>query len=309
MPRQKLKSEFLKNIGICGYELIPIPADASFRTYDRIKVGDKNYILMDSPPEYYDTKPFIDIAQLLKNHSMPAPEIYHVDSEHGFLVLEDFGSTSIKDHLTQNPDKRREIYLRIIELLAEIQKIPSHHLPIHSVEDMLRGMEVFTDWYVPFKTGKAMDANAKDDFLAQWRDALTDLPSIKTLALRDFHAENLMLMNNTVGLLDFQDATQSHPAYDLVSLLEDARYEVPSDLAQEMIDHYLALNPEMNSDEFLRAYEVLGAQRNSRILGVFARKAMRDGARQYLDLIPRVLRYLEVNNMNLLLKGYIAKAV
>lgn len=306
MPRQKLKLEFLQSIGMIDYELIPIPADASFRTYDRINLGGQNYILMNSPPEHYNTKPFIDIAHLLKQHSMPAPEIYHIDSENGFLLLEDFGSISIKEHLVQNQHKQREIYAKVVELLAEVQKIPAHHLPPHSLEDMLKGVEVFADWYVPFKTGKAMEPRVKDDFLAQWREALSELPEAKVLALRDFHVENLMLATGgVVGLLDFQDATLSHPAYDLVSLLEDARYEVTKDIADGMIDHYLAIHPDMNRKEFLRAYSILGAQRNSRILGVFARKAMRDGARQYLELIPLVLRYLEANEMKSLLKFYI----
>lgn len=305
MPRQKLKLEFLKNAGLIGYELTPLPADASFRTYERINVEGKNYILMNSPPEHYDTAPFIDIAQLLKNHSLPAPEIYYVDSKNGFLLLEDFGVTSIKDHLNKNPDRHRETYTRIINLLAEIQKIPARHLQSHYVEDMLKGIEVFTDWYVPFKTSKAMNPEAKAEFLEEWRGILSGLPEEKVLALRDFHVENLMYMDDIVGLLDFQDATLSHPAYDLVSLLEDARYDVPKEIAQDMMELYLSLHPEMDRKEFLGAYEILSVQRNSRILGVFARKAVRDGALQYLDFIPRVLGYLESNKRSILLKNYL----
>lgn len=304
--RQKLKTDFLKNIGITDFDLSPIPADASFRTYDRLTAKGKSYILMNSPLEHYNIQPFVDVARLLIKHSMPAPEIYHIDYENGFLVLEDFGNISIKTHLAQNQGQCREIYEQIVNILVEVQKIPAHSLPQHSVDEMLKGIEAFADWYVPFKTGKVMEPRAKDDFLAKWNEVLARLPELRVLGLRDFHVENLMLVNNNaIGLLDFQDATQSHPAYDLVSLLEDARYSVPENIAENMIEHYLVSSPKMNRKEFLQAYAILGIQRNSRILGVFARKAIRDGARQYLDLMPLVLKYIKANEMRYMLKDYL----
>jgi aminoglycoside/choline kinase family phosphotransferase len=292
--RNELKLNFLKSANLLGYELNPIPADASFRTYDRVKIKDKNLILMNSPPEHYSLTPFIEIAELLRKHNLPAPEIFHIDSDNGFMLLEDFGGTSVKDFVLQSPHMQRDIYKKIIELLVDIQKVGAMHLAHHTTEVMLSGLEVFADWYAPFKTGAEMTEVAKEEYLEKWRNILNKLPNEgRVLSLRDFHIENLMHRGDSIGLLDFQDATLGSPAYDLVSLLEDARCDVPLELAQEMIDYYLSLSLGLDREEFMQAYSILGAQRNSRILGYFARKAKRDGATKYLEFIPRTLKYLE----------------
>jgi aminoglycoside/choline kinase family phosphotransferase len=114
-----------------------------------------------------------------------------------------------------------------------------------------------------------------------------------------------MYLGSAIGLLDFQDATLSHPAYDLVSLLQDARYDVPDELASNMFNYYLSLHPEYEAEDFKQDYNILGFQRNCRILGVFARKAVRDNAQQYLALMPTVIRYLKSNKFSGLLKDYI----
>ncbi len=297
--RHHLKLKFLKNTNLKDFELHPIPADASFRTYDRVRTSDGDFMLMNSPKEHYSLTPFIEITKLLRSHNLPAPEIYHIDDENGFLLIEDFGSVSIKDLLIESSHMETEIYSKIIDLLTDIQKIPADHLEHHSLDVMLEGLEVFADWYIPFKTGNPMSIEAKREYLEQWRRILCSLPESRTLVLRDFHVENLMHApgkdGHKIGILDFQDASMGNPAYDLVSLLQDARYDVSLESAKKMIDYYLTLHPEVDRDKFLGWYNILGAQRNSRILGYFARKAKRDGAMKYLEFMPRVLRYLEQN--------------
>jgi aminoglycoside/choline kinase family phosphotransferase len=302
--RHNLKLQFLKSTDLGDHELHPVPADASFRTYDRVKTQRGDFILMNSPPEHYSLTPFIKIAGLLRSHNLPAPEIYHIDHDNGFMILEDFGAMSVKDLMIQSPQLQREVYIKIIELLADVQKIPASHLGPHSTEMMLSGLEVFVDWYIPFKTGSPMAPEAKIDYLEKWCECLDKLPSAwRVLSLRDFHIENLMYIDGKIGLLDFQEATFGFPAYDLVSLLEDARHDVPKDLADEMIDYYLGLHPKIDREEFLMSYSILGAQRNSRILGYFARKAMRDGAAKYLEFMPRVIGYLERDLSHPVLEG------
>ncbi len=295
--RQKLKSSFLETSGLKDYKLISLPLDASFRSYDRVQTEDKSFILMDAPPEKESTKTFVEIARLLSFHDFRAPEIFHIDSDNGFLLLEDFGHVRIKDRLLESPESQEEIYEDVIRLLSDMQKkVKADHLNEQSLDLLVSGIETYVDWYFAFE-GKELSDVEKDRYLEKWYDLLSALPDLgQVIVLRDFHVENLMhIAEGEIGILDFQDAVVGHPAYDLVSVLQDARHEVSEDLEQKMLDLYLQLNPHLDKEQFLFSYNILGAQRNSRILGVFARKALRDGQDKYLELMPRVQNYLDRN--------------
>lgn len=295
--RQKLKSLFLEKARLGGYQLMPLPMDASFRSYDRVESGGKTFILMDSPPDKESTKSFVEVAQLLLKHNFKAPQIFHIDEENGFLLLEDFGNVRIKDELIAKSAQEEAIYLSIINLLSRLQQnVKADDLPQQSEAILLAGIETYLDWYCRLKDQDLLKED-RESYLARWRYLLSTLPDLgKVIVLRDFHVENLMsLPSGDIGILDFQDAACGHPAYDLVSLLQDARYDVPLALEQKMIDLYLELNPDFDREQFLASYNILGAQRNLRILGVFARKALRDNQNKYLELLPRVEGYLARN--------------
>ncbi len=295
--RQKLKSSFLEKAKLGEYQLIPLPMDASFRSYDRVRSEGQTFILMDSPPDKESTKSFIEVAQLLLKHNFKAPQIIHIDEENGFLLLEDFGHVRIKDELIAKSAQEEAIYLSIINLLSGLQQnVNAEALPSQSEALLLAGIETYLDWYCVLKEQELSSAD-RANYLSKWQNLLSTLPDLgRVIVLRDFHVENLMsLPDGEIGVLDFQDAAHGHPAYDLVSLLQDARYQVSLKLEQKMLDAYLVLNPGLNREQFITSYNILGAQRNLRILGVFARKALRDNQNKYLELLPRVEGYLARN--------------
>ena len=163
---------------------------------------------------------------------------------------------------------------------------------------MLKELEIFTDYYV------AISTENKNTYLNIWTDLLKALPNLgSVITLRDYHVQNLMHLTDrqgiqSLGILDFQDAVIGSPIYDIVSILEDAREDVDFNFAQEIFEYYLDQMPHINRDDAYLAYDILGAQRNIRILGVFARKKIRDGSDNYLHLIPRVLGYVERDLQN-----------
>lgn len=302
--RAELKNNFLISFfKDKQFQLYPLLPDASFRTYDRIICGSNSFILMNSPPTHYQLEPFIKIGQFLLATGFSAPQIYHTDEVNGFLLLEDFGNTTIAEYLLikNNPQITLQIYKKIINLLSQLQyTIPPVYLDFYSDELLLQELEIYTDWYIPFKTGKILQHELKAEFWAIWNQIISEQPNIKqSIILRDYHVKNMMLLDrqgvNSIGLLDFQDAIIGSPLYDLVSVLQDARFELSNNFSSKCLDYYLEINPHLDKREAHLSYHILGAQRNSRILGVFAKKAMDDNQPNYLQYIPRVLGYLENN--------------
>lgn len=292
--RQKLKEQFLANAGLDDYQIIELPMDASLRKYYRIKKNNESFILMDCPPSYTSIIPFLNIGSLLTKNNLRNPKIFFADNENGFILMEDLGDISIKELLLNNKSSTDQIYRNIIDLLISIQKINVHsikspRLETHSTELLLSGIETYLDFYLK------LNWEEKKSYLNIWGEDLATLPDLgKVLVLRDFHVENLMSLDSSgkdIGILDFQDAIIGHPAYDLVSLLQDARYYVEDDLEEKMIDYYLNLNPNIDRNLFLYSYYLLGIQRNSRILGVFQRKIQQDNHTKYLEFIPTVQKY------------------
>lgn len=293
--------KFLKDHFKGEISLSPIPGDAGFRSYFRISPkGDKTYILMDCPPSYCSIEPFVEIANYLRSKDFLAPEIIAHDIQEGLMILEDFGDLSVKK-LLQNSvlEIKENIYYNIIDILISLsQHEPPANLRTFNNDLLLSELEVFTDWYIPFKLKRTLTEEELVEYKEIWqRILLKQKPFKNSIVLRDYHAENMMYLQqnqglNKFGLLDFQDALVGSPIYDLVSMLEDARIEVPRELALSCIK-YFAKERNLPLDDVLTNYHILGAQRNSRILGVFARKNLRDGNANYLQYMPLVLKYLD----------------
>jgi hypothetical protein len=198
----------------------------------------------------------------------------------------------MRDYLDQWPGDEREIYCGAVETLAELHRLPPGPFLDYSMAEYLREVRLFTEWYCPAQN-LYVDAAG---YTAAWEDVLRQLlPRQKpgVTVLRDYHAENIMLLGSLKkqGLLDFQDALIGHPAYDLVSLLQDARRDVSVQLEADMFDHYAKLTGA--GADFLADYARLGAQRNAKIVGIFVRLWKRDGKDRYLGMIPRVWALLE----------------
>lgn len=290
--------DFLAKHGWGGAEIRPLAGDASFRRYFRVHRGDETAVLMDAPPEHEDIGPFLRVAGHLLDRGFAPPRPLGIDREQGLLLLEDFGDARVGPYLQRDPAREGDIYESAVAILARLGSLPAPaDIPPYDDAAMSREVLLFPDWYAP-----ALEFGVdQEGYLAAWREAWADVLRVATndpvLVLRDYHADNLMVRpgRTELGLLDFQDALAGHPAYDLVSLLQDARREVPQALEEAMLSHYCTLAQVADPALFRAHYEVLGAQRNTKILGIFTRLWKRDGKPLYLSLQPRVWGYLERN--------------
>ncbi len=290
--------EFLAAHGWEGAEIRPLAGDASFRRYFRVHRDGETAVLMDAPPSHEDIGPFLSVAGYLLDRGFLPPRPLAIDREQGLLLLEDFGDDRVGPWLTRNPEREREIYESAVDTLVRIagESAPVDLAP-YDEETMTREVALFTEYYAP---ATDLECNAEQFYQAWtgvWDDILTLVESDPVIVLRDYHADNLMVLpeRSELGLLDFQDALAGHPAYDLVSLLQDARRDVSPALEEAMIDRYCERANVVDRGRFRAHYEILGAQRNTKILGIFTRLWKRDGKRNYLPLQPRVWAYLERN--------------
>jgi len=270
----------------------PLAGDASFRRYFRIRLGERSAMLMDAPPPNEDPAPFLRAAKWLDANGLRAPRILAEDAARGLVLLEDFGEVRMREYLDQWPADEAEVYQGAIDALVELHRLPPGPFLDYSLAEYQREAKLFVDWYCP-----ARDLYVDGEgYAAAWEEVLSPLlprqrPGV--VVLRDYHAENIMLLGSleNQGLLDFQDALVGHPAYDLVSLLQDARRDVSPELEAQMFDYYV--NKTGSDAEFAADYARLGAQRNAKIVGIFVRLWKRDGKPRYLDYIPRVWALLE----------------
>ena len=282
---------FLSASGWDSADVDAVPGDASFRRYFRLKHGTgKKAILMHAPPPQEDPQPFIDVTDYLRLNGFRAPEIFAADAAQGLILLEDFGDCRMREHVDAHPEEEADIYRAAVNTLVQLERAPVAHVAPYDMAAYLREVALLTDWYLP-----AMGIDADHDVYAGlWSDALgtllQDAPTCTVL--RDYHAENIMLLDDgEQGLIDYQDALAGHPAYDLVSILQDARRDVSPELEAQMLSHYAAL-AKPDYDLSLH-YALLGAQRNTKIIGIFTRLWKRDGKQRYLDFLPRMWGLLE----------------
>ncbi len=288
--------EFLARSGWAEACVEPLAGDASFRRYFRVVDGSRSAVLMDAPPAREDVRPFVAVAEWLQSVGLSAPEILARDIEHGLLLLGDFGDWRLRETLDSDPARERELYELATDVLVHLHRQPAMEgLPAHGVKQWLEELSLFTDWYC---TALRLSVDV-DGFRSAWTEVLEPVAADglgPVTVLRDYHAENLMLISDRdgvrrFGLLDFQDALVGHPAYDLASVLEDARRDVPTEIEQAMIERYVAAMG--NAETFERAYWALAAQRNTRILGVFTRLWKRDNKPHYTAFQPRMWGLLE----------------
>ena len=319
---------FLDQAGFGQAERVRLQGDASTRTYERLTQDDRQAIFMiaprrpDGPPirnglSYSaiahlaeDVAPFVALAQALRERGVSAPEIYTADLAAGLLVLEDLGSEPI---VAGNPpaalDDRYAAALEILVALHRValpDKLPvapgtTYQLPRYDLEALMIEAELLLDWYLPQQHAILSD-EARSEFDVLWREALAAaLAAPATWVLRDYHSPNLLWLPKRkgiarVGVLDFQDALLGPAAYDVVSLLQDARVDVPETLEDALVSRYMkarkAADRDFDLGQFVELYSLMGAQRATKILGIFARLARRDGKPQYLRHQPRVWRNL-----------------
>ncbi|CAD0184563.1 putative phosphotransferase related to Ser/Thr protein kinases [Ruegeria sp. THAF57] len=277
----------------------PLAGDASNRRYERLTDPDtgNTAVLMDSPPGQAEpVEAFVRMAEYLRSVGLSAPRIYAEDTEFGFLLLEDLGDDLFARVLEHHPQQERELYEAATDVLITLHDAPTLSLQSYGPSLMTELAALSFTKYAQAVQG-AYDEDTRARFENRFADILhTETSGQKVVIQRDYHAENLIWLPDRtgvqrVGLLDFQTAMLGHPAYDLVSLLQDVRRDVAPGTEMRMITRYIAATG-VNDHDFRTAYAVLGAQRNLRILGVFARLATEYGKPQYIDLIPATWAHL-----------------
>ncbi|EKE09081.1 MAG: hypothetical protein ACD_16C00213G0004 [uncultured bacterium] len=290
--RDYLLDSFLAKLGLKNEKLLQLPKDASRRRYFLLSYA----LIMDAEPLHEDTKAFENVTILLEKAGLTVPKIYAADHKNGFLLIENFGDLTYRKAL-EGDHGESLMYEEAINALAHLHKVMkknTNDLSTYDGELFIDRASLFTQWYdVPFSQ------QAKDDFHGLWREAYKNQPEVPhRLMLRDVMMDNLFWLpkrkgHQRCGFIDYQDAHWGPVTYDLVSLLEDARREISPAFANDMIKFYFTHFPKLSQEDFMASYYLWGAQRSTRILGVFSRLAKRDGKAQYLEHLPRIWTYLE----------------
>jgi len=275
----------------------PLTGDASARKYFRLLAENQTAILMDASQVPDSVAPFVRIAKHLRKIGFSAPKLYLHDAPNGLLLLEDFGDDTFAKLLEKSvePEKLFTLATDVLIALHQHPQAVPENLRAYHPEKMLEDIELFVQWRTPKVT-----ALEREDFRAAWRAVLPLAQRVPaSLLLRDYHVANLMLLPardgiRQAGLLDFQDAYCGPVTYDLVSLLEDARRDVPEDLQKKLLARYLAAFPTLDRETFETSLAILAAQRHTRVLGIFERLARHEGKLDYRRLhSPRVERLLQ----------------
>jgi tRNA threonylcarbamoyl adenosine modification protein YjeE len=328
LERLAIIRQFLADEGLGDAPREHVQGDASTRAYERITHEGRKFVLMnaprrpDGPPVRgglpysaiahlaEDVQPFVAMSRGLRDRGLSAPHVYAANLADGLLLLEDLGAEAVVAGDPPTPIEER--YAAAVDALVALhtQRLPDtlsiapgldHHLPLYDIDAFLIEAELLLDWYIPHR-GSALSNTARSDFTALWRATLKsayDKPP--TWVLRDYHSPNLLWLPDRegiarVGVLDFQDAMLGPAPYDLVSLLQDARVDVPDQMEITLLGRYakarLAADKDFQTNPFVQLYVTLGAQRATKILGIFARLDRRDGKPQYLRHLPRIWRYL-----------------
>jgi len=327
--RMALIRRFLDDAGFAGAERRRMQGDASTRIYERIRRDGTSYVLMNSPrrPDgtpVRDGKPYSAIAHLAENvtpfmamaqglraRGLSAPAIHAADRAAGLLLIEDLGHELVVDGTPPAPIEARYETATNVLVALHTQSLPAtlavepgadYTLPPYDLDAFLIEAELLLDWYLPM-LGAPVSDTAREAYGTRWREALAPVTAgPKTWVLRDFHSPNLLWLPQRegvarVGLLDFQDALMGPAAYDLASLLQDARVTVPEIMEIALLSRYsrarLLADRAFDAPAFVQSYSTLAAQRASKVLGIFARLDRRDAKPQYLRHIPRVWAYLQ----------------
>ncbi len=288
-----LKDELEMDIKSCQ----PASSDASFRRYFRVKTATKQYIVMDAPPEKENINAFITVAELFSQADVNTPNIYAQNLERGFLLLEDFGSTSFLDLLAQ--ETADNLYQSAMTSLFQLQtrlEANTTLLPQYDRALLLTELNIFNEWYLEKRLNITMPEHIRSSLHHFLIQSALEQPYI--CVHRDYHSRNLMVLEqNSPGVIDFQDAVIGPITYDLVSLLRDCYISWPTVLIEQWLQQYYqrllkAGLIQVRFEQFKRWFDLMGIQRHLKAIGIFSRLKLRDNKPDYLQDIPRTMNYV-----------------
>ena len=277
-----------------------VSGDASFRRYFRFFAKQTNsfdeisLIAVDAPPELENSQPFIDIANLLANNNVPVPVIYEVDLKQGFYIQQDFGDQLLLDFL--NDESADGLYQQAMHHIAHMQHVESENLPLYDTQLLQREMNLFTDWYLSKHLNLTLNDEQSNTLQTCYQLLENNaLEQPQVFVHRDYHSRNLMLLaDNSLGIIDFQDAVKGPITYDLVSLLRDCYITWPQDKIDQWLKYFHQhIVSDIPLDTFTRWFDLMGMQRHIKAAGIFCRLNYRDGKSGYLNDIPRTLNYIK----------------
>ncbi len=298
--RLEEQQQFCDQQGWGNADIFPLPCDASKRSYTRLKDDGRCAMLMDAPPEFENLSAYIRLAKHLSTLGIRTPEIYACDLQQGFAIIEDFGDDTFT-RLLDTGASDETLYSQAIDVLIHIQKSPNAaavEAPPYDEQLLLLEVERFVEWFVPAVRGTEVTEDERVAYLEAWKTALKHVAEDRSmLVVRDFHVDNLMIIKGDkglagCGLLDFQDALIGSSAYDVVSLVEDARRDVRPEVRALVLDRYFDSFPKLDREVVTRDMAILGAQRHAKVLGLFTRLSRQDDKHVYLKHVPRVAHLL-----------------
>lgn len=298
--RKQQMRQWLDGLGYEDYRLDVASEDASFRRYFRLQQVDYSWIIMDAPPEKEPCDSFVNVANRLRDIGLNAPEIIHENHDEGFLLLTDFGDESFLQALT--PENANSLYGDAGSAILQMQtRIDAADLPLYDEVLLRQEMDLFKEWFLQKLLGIELGPNQ----LGLWQESVDSLVKSaleqpQFFVHRDFHSRNLMkIADGNPGILDFQDAVKGPVTYDLVSLLRDCYIEWPeSTVEQWVLDfHEIAARDylaDVSAIQFMHWFNLMGAQRHLKAIGIFSRLKLRDGKDKFVQDIPRTLNYLKI---------------
>lgn len=309
---EQLKHWLQHDLNLADYSIEPASADASFRRYFRITTAQQTWVAMDAPPDRENCQPFVHIAHMIEAAGVQAPHIYQHSQEQGFMLLSDLGSIPYLSKLDLH--SAEHLYHDAIHSLIKMQTL-KNGLPLYDSKLLQFEMSLCPDWYFAKHLQRNLTTR-QHEILQNTFDILTHnaLQQPQVFVHRDYHSRNLMVTaSDNPGVIDFQDAVMGAISYDLVSLLKDCYIAWPRHKVEDWVRYFLDHNPQtahISFSQFMRWFDLMGAQRHIKVLGIFARLNHRDGKSGYLRDIPRVLayvfdtceRYAELHDMLALLR-------
>ena len=299
MDRKKLSEIWIKNCIEEDFILSDASVDASFRKYYRVKTSEKSLILMDAPPDKESISEFLEIGFEMVNQGINAPKVFYKDQKLGFILMEDFGDKTFLNEYSLK--KLKNLYIKAIDNIINMQlSLKINNLDRYSKRKLYDEISLFSEWYLG--KYKRINLNGKEiaDMEIIFEKVISDNGTQnKYFVHRDYHSRNLMVLeNNDLGILDFQDAVSGPLTYDLVSLLKDAYIELEEEDQIDLVINFWEKAVEKkllqkgDFSDFFKQFELMGVQRHLKVLGIFSRLSIRDHKNNYLKDIPLVEKYL-----------------